>query len=89
MFFINCSRTLFQEAARKRFEELNSDSTIEESEELGFGSIFKVELGSVVRNVMYSFSEGGGNPMTRISTSSLISKKLPILRAVKAISQTL
>jgi len=80
------SKAEFEAAARKRFAELNSDSTIEQSEEIEIGGIFKTELGSVVRSATISWGDGGADPKTFISASSLISRRLPSLRAIQALS---
>lgn len=82
---VGSSAAEFEAAARKRFEEINASSTIEESEEIEVGGIFEVELGSLVRSATLSWGEAGSAPRTYVSTSSLITRKLPSLRAIQAL----
>lgn len=74
----------FSQAALNRFAEINAESTVEESEEVEIGGVFKVGMGGVVRNVTISFGEGGSRPRVRVSGSNLITRRLPALRAFTA-----
>lgn len=88
-FSVNFLDTTFKAAAAKRFDEISGESTLEGTEEIEISGVFNVEMGSLVRNVTFSFGEGGATPRTRVSSSGLISKRFPLMRAiVSSVSKT-
>ncbi len=74
----------FRAAALKKFEEINSPSTVEESEEIQIANVFKSGIGGAVRSITHSWDEGGRNPTTIVSGASLLSRRFATARAIDA-----
>ena len=78
----------FQEDAKRKFQEETAGASREFSEDVQLKGIVPLAIGSAIREISFSFSDGGSNPLSSASSSSLGKRGVPLERLLRSITNT-